>query len=263
MVLYVQKRVQASPYIEKATMKNQTKYVGDNVSIVCYELITGTIPDFRWLKWIGPINETLLTDYLQQESGVGAVDDKVAKVIHGKFYRPIKKDATWINANGRVVVRGVECLLTNVTVEDSGFYTCIATNHMGEDYASMYLEVKKREEKPAIAFNRPGDGGQHIQIIIAVLGVLVLVGTILIIWFFVKLKFPGRSRLRLSNAATPTVVATPVPHNADSDPLLSSNERRTSEPDYTIVDPEIRTGMYVVLDDIPILMNDKDAPAET
>jgi len=144
MVLYVQHRVRASPYIEKATMKNQTKFVGDNVSIVCYELITSTIPDFRWLKWTGPLNETLLTKILQQKSGVRALDDKVAKVIHGKFYRPTKKDATWPSGNGRSVVRGVEISLTNVTVEDSGFYTCIASNQIGEDYASMYLNVIER-----------------------------------------------------------------------------------------------------------------------
>lgn len=208
MVLHVQERVRASPYIEKATMKNQTRYVGDNVSIVCYELITGTIPDFRWLKWTGNLNETLLTRYLGLDNGVGSVDEDIARVIHGDFYRPTKKDAAWPNGNNRQgagrqrqVVRGVECLLTNVTKEDSGFYTCIATNHIGTDYASMYLNVIDRVEDDINVTKIVNDDDDSMQIIIAVLGVLVLIALFILVWLFVTWKLKGHRNINHDDVA--------------------------------------------------------------
>ena len=143
LLFFYIERVRERPYIEKASMINQTKYVGENVSIVCYELITGTIPDFRWLKWKGQLNESLLRKYLTEYTGV-AVDEDIAQVLRADLYRPTKRGT---KNNSRSVVQGVELNLNNVTKEDSGYYTCIATNHISNDHASMYLEVVASEGK--------------------------------------------------------------------------------------------------------------------
>ena len=117
-------------------MQNQTSYVGDNVSIACYELITGTIPYFRWLKWKGRLNVTLFEKYV-----IDAEDEDMFQVISDNFNHPTTKQ-------GRIersVIHGSVLTLKNITSKDSGYYTCLAINLVGTDYVSMYLNVIDRQ----------------------------------------------------------------------------------------------------------------------
>lgn len=251
-VLSVQQRVRASPYIEKASVKNQTVVVGDSVLIPCYELITGTIPDFRWFKWAGTFNETLLAKLLKDELGVEAFDEKVIKVIHGKFYRPKRKVTYRV---GKLLVRGVGLHLTNVTQDERGFYTCVATNHIGTDYASMYLEV--RNPRVLHVISKVQGGGHHTKMIIVVLlVVLCLICITLIAGLVYTIRKRKHSNNGNSNLLTNlrTVAATDERPPRNIQQLLPPDDRRNSdvESEYTVVDPALRSGMYIKLDDIPM-----------
>ena len=125
-------KTRTSPYLEKGEVENRTAIVGQNVSIPCYELISGTLPDFRWLKWKRKPNLTVLN-----------------MVAEGSKRYDINLGFEIIKANqynqDRSQLYGIELVLTNVTKHDEGFYTCLVSNHVGHDYVTMYLTIKDCE----------------------------------------------------------------------------------------------------------------------
>ena len=121
------------PFLERGNIQNKTVPVGTNTTIPCYELISGTLPDFRWLKWKHYINDSIL-DFLVKEAG-GM--DQYIQVLKTENYKQISKLA----GNNDRRLYGVELVLNNARKSDSGWYTCLVSNHIGSDYASMYLNV--------------------------------------------------------------------------------------------------------------------------
>ena len=121
------------PFLERGNIQNKTVPVGTNTTIPCYELISGTLPDFRWLKWKHYINDSIL-DFLVKEAG-GM--DQYIQVLKTENYKQISKLA----GNNDRRLYGVELVLNNARKSDSGWYTCLVSNHIGSDYASIYLNV--------------------------------------------------------------------------------------------------------------------------
>ena len=127
------------PFLERGNIQNKTVPVGTNTTIPCYELISGTLPDFRWLKWKHYINDSIL-DFLVKEAG-GM--DQYIQVLKTENYKQISKLA----GNNDRRLYGVELVLNNARKSDSGWYTCLVSNHIGSDYASMYLNVIEKTSK--------------------------------------------------------------------------------------------------------------------
>ena len=139
-------KTRTSPYLEKGSFKNRTAYIGQNISIACYELISGTLPDFRWLKWKIKPNVTILNKYIDQER-VG-VDNVLGLLRADQYHQIVKQTDRREESEKRLF--GVELLLTNLTRQDTGWYTCLVSNHIGSDYITMYLDVKDKRGKNVI-----------------------------------------------------------------------------------------------------------------
>ena len=111
--------------------------VGSNTTIDCYELITGTIPDFRFIKWKVKPDMSLLNEMISDSS----FEKKYVELLDPGGYESISKKTSRINEQN--LLYGVQLRLQNVSVNDSGYYTCLVSNHIGSDYVTMYLDVRK------------------------------------------------------------------------------------------------------------------------
>ena len=83
----------------------------------CLVVVSGTRPDFRWLKWDKSVN---IKDNLENGS---------FQLIDPRYYRSWQQGEKY----------GSEVTITNVTEEDFGLYTCYASNHIGAEYNSAFL----------------------------------------------------------------------------------------------------------------------------
>ena len=87
----------------------------------CLVVVSGTLPDFRWLKWDKSVTfVSNIKDNLENGS---------FQLIDPRYYR------SW--QQGEKYGSGVT--ITNVTEEDFGLYTCYASNHIGAEYNSAFL----------------------------------------------------------------------------------------------------------------------------
>ena len=87
----------------------------------CIVLVSGTLPDFRWLKWDKSITSRPRSkDNLQNGS---------YQLIDPHYYKTIQVGESY----------GVELRITNVTEDDFGLYTCFVSNHIGKDHNSAFL----------------------------------------------------------------------------------------------------------------------------
>lgn len=130
-------KTRTSPYLEKGEVKNRTAVIGQNVSIPCFELISGTLPDFRWLKWKTTPNVTVL-DMVAQDTKEYSKD--ILEIMKADQYKQVSKQSHRSKAHNPLY--GIELVLHNVTESDQGFYTCLVSNHIGHDFVTMYLTVK-------------------------------------------------------------------------------------------------------------------------
>ena len=92
--------------------------------MTCIVLVSGTLPDFKWLKWDKSVTSIKkIGDDLQSGS---------YRLIDPHYYKTIRVKDHY----------GVELRITNVTEDDFGVYTCFVSNHIGKDYNSAFLTVK-------------------------------------------------------------------------------------------------------------------------
>jgi len=187
-VLSVQEKMRTRPYLEKGTVKNQSKFIGENTSIPCYELISGTLPDFRWLKWKTNLNTTILKNVIETEKGI---DTSVLEMMKPNLYRQVAKEASQMSSK----IYGVELILTNLTKEDKGYYTCLVSNHIGSDYLNMYLDVVERSDNAPIqeVTKTSPSKNQNMVIVIVILGSLVVIAMLVLLIFVYFLKKKGRN----------------------------------------------------------------------
>lgn len=125
--------MRARPYIERGMIVNQTRFIGETATLQCYEVISGTIPDFRWLKEKQNFSKSFLNFLTKKPEDV----NKYVEILRAELYKQVSKK-TQSDAG---VIYGVELVLPNLTRNDSGWYTCLVTNHVGSDFLSMYLNV--------------------------------------------------------------------------------------------------------------------------
>ncbi|XP_065650012.1 fibroblast growth factor receptor 1-A [Hydra vulgaris] len=137
--LQVQERLRVGPYLEKG-LQNQTVFVGSNTTIDCYELISGTIPDFRFLKWKVKPDMNLLNEMISDST----FKKKFVELLDPGSYDSVSKKTSRMNEQNNLY--GVQLRLQNVSVNDSGYYTCLVSNHIGSDYVTMYLDVRSNTD---------------------------------------------------------------------------------------------------------------------
>ncbi|PFX31054.1 Myosin light chain kinase, smooth muscle [Stylophora pistillata] len=114
-------RPRSAPILQTDLPKNKTVQVGDNVTFTCIVLVSGTLPDFRWLKWNKSVTSMPKT-YKDILNGS-------YRLIDPYYYKTVQVKSNY----------GVEVTIVNVTEDDFGLYTCSVSNHIGRDFRSAYL----------------------------------------------------------------------------------------------------------------------------
>ena len=140
LVIFLIAKPQTRPILLKDLPRNKSAKVGESVTMKCLVVVSGTLPDFRWLKW-----DKSITFVSNMEDNL---EDGAFQVIDLKYYRTIQRDESYES----------ELKISNVTEEDFGLYTCYASNHIGAEYNSAFLS---RYVRPTRAL--PSDRGKAIK----------------------------------------------------------------------------------------------------
>ena len=140
LVIFLIVKPRTRPILQKDLPKNKSVQVGESVTMKCLVVLSGTLPDFRWLKWDKSI--TFVSNMRNN------LEDGAFQVIDLKYYRTIQRDDSYES----------ELKISNVTEEDFGLYTCYASNHIGAEYNSAFLS---RYVRPTRAL--PSDRGKAIK----------------------------------------------------------------------------------------------------
>ena len=140
LVIFLIAKPQTRPILRKDLPRNKSAQVGESVTMKCLVVVSGTLPDFRWLKW-----DKSITFVSNMEDNL---EDGAFQVIDLKYYRTIQRDDSYES----------ELKISNVTEEDFGLYTCYASNQFGAEYNSAFLS---RYVRPTRAL--PSDRGKAIK----------------------------------------------------------------------------------------------------
>ena len=91
----------------------------------CIVLVSGTLPDLRWLKWDKSITSVHFNETSYQ-------------LIDPHYYKTIQVAEHY----------GVMLKMTNVSENDFGLYTCVVSNAIGKDYNSAFLSRYVKPTSP-------------------------------------------------------------------------------------------------------------------
>ena len=97
--------------------------------MTCIVLVSGTLPDFRWLKWNKSVTSTkTISDDLENRFYLD-LENRLYRLIDPHSYKFLRVQDHY----------GAELRINNVTEDDFGLYTCFVTNYIGKDYNSAFL----------------------------------------------------------------------------------------------------------------------------
>ncbi|PNF41482.1 hypothetical protein B7P43_G13295, partial [Cryptotermes secundus] len=108
---------------------------------------------------------------------------------------PMEDNSTLLVQSSLSTDRPEELVLSNVSYEDEGWYTCIAGNSLGMTYASAYLHVvdSLEDDPPQIPKLQP----TLVNIVAVVLCTLFLAGVVIMIAIFHRLKIKREKMKKL------------------------------------------------------------------
>lgn len=131
----VQAKPRTRPILRKDLPQNTTAEIGENATMKCRVVVSGTLPDFRWLKWDKSVTfVSKIEDDLESGS---------FKLIDPRYYDSLQSGGEY----------GSEVTIINVTEDDFGLYTCYASNHIGAEYNSAFLSRYVKPTTPGRAVN--------------------------------------------------------------------------------------------------------------
>ena len=122
---FLTEKSRTKPILKCGSPKNNSVLLGQNASMTCIVVISGTLPDFRWVKW-NAIPSTYPNSLDFENGSYTLVNPVQYETVHvqGKY--------------------GVKVNIQNVTPKDLGLYTCYVSNHLGSDYRSAFLSERTK-----------------------------------------------------------------------------------------------------------------------
>ena len=141
LVIFLIVKPRTRPILQKDVSKNKSVQVGESVTMKCLAVLSGTLPDLRWLKWDKSI--TFVSNMRNN------LEDGAFQLIDLQYYSTVRQRGESYES---------ELKISNVTEEDFGLYTCYVSNHIGAEYNSAFLS---RYVRPARAL--PVDRGKAIK----------------------------------------------------------------------------------------------------
>ena len=131
MIVFLTAKPRTRPILRKDLPENTTVEIGKNATMKCRIVVSGTLPDFRWLKWDKSVTfVSKIEDNLENGS---------FKLIDPRYYHSLQLRGEY----------GSEVTIINVTEDDYGLYTCYASNHIGAEYNSAFLSRYVRPTTPS------------------------------------------------------------------------------------------------------------------
>ena len=131
MIVFLTAKPRTRPILRKDLPENTTVEIGKNATMKCRVVVSGTLPDFRWLKWDKSVTfVSKIEDNLQNGS---------FELIDPRYYRSLHWGSGYCS----------ELTIINVTEDDFGLYTCYASNHIGAEYNSAFLSRYVRPTTPS------------------------------------------------------------------------------------------------------------------
>ncbi|XP_068675497.1 fibroblast growth factor receptor-like 1 [Montipora foliosa] len=132
--LNVVAKPRSKPILRNGLPRNTTAKVGDNTTMTCIVLVSGTRPDFRWLKWDKSITSQPKMNEILKDN------EAVYKLIDPHYYKAIKVSESY----------GVQLNINNVSDDDFGLYTCYVSNVIGFDYNDAFLIKYDEPSSPSV-----------------------------------------------------------------------------------------------------------------
>ena len=131
MIVFLTAKPRTRPILRKDLPENTTVEIGKNATMKCRVVVSGTLPDFRWLKWDKSVTfVSKIEDNLKSGS---------FKLIDPRYCQSLHFEDEY----------GSEVTIINVTENDFGLYTCYASNHLGAEYNSAFLSRYVRPTTPS------------------------------------------------------------------------------------------------------------------
>ena len=122
LVIFLIVKPRTRPILRKDLPRNKSARVGESVTMKCPVIVSGTLPDFRWLKWDKSI--TFVSNIRDN------LEDGAFQLINLKYYSTIRqRDESYES----------ELKISNVTEEDFGLYTCYASNQSEQNSTAHSL----------------------------------------------------------------------------------------------------------------------------
>lgn len=124
--------------IDRSSMQNQTRYVGDKVIVDCNVLPSLDANDygFAWLLWKNEIDEKLVYQIINGDVFPGSIEEKV----------------TLMTSMDNRTQHGSRILLQTDTVT-SAYVTCLSFNFPRFDMASVFFKIVEEGKHLNIYFN--------------------------------------------------------------------------------------------------------------
>ncbi|EDO43236.1 predicted protein, partial [Nematostella vectensis] len=161
--LQVVTKPRSRPILQRNLPRNTSIELGGNATLDCIVVVSGTLPDFRWLKW-----DKVPSTYPELDLNNGSYT-----LIDPVYYRTIEAGETY----------GVQLTVVNVTKKDLGLYTCYVSNHIGKDYVSAFLSEKiipttTRPVSPTVAELSSSSFNPSSRVVLAMMGVVLVIAII-------------------------------------------------------------------------------------
>ncbi|XP_067039926.1 uncharacterized protein [Acropora muricata] len=145
--LKVVAKPRSRPFLQRHLPRNTTVKLGDNATMECIVLVSGTLPDFRWLKWDKNITSQPKMNGMMKANG----SNKLIDPVH---YKTIKDGEH----------HGIQLDIYNVSDNDFGLYTCFVSNHIGYDYNSAFLIKSEERPRPTTSEQYPPRFGKKPEV---------------------------------------------------------------------------------------------------